>query len=115
MEALSQAKCVACQVGAPPVTVTELKELQPQIPEWTIFVEEGIRKLRRTFQFATFAESMSFTNRVAALADAEGHHPRIITDYRRVTVDWWTHKIRDLHRNDLIMAAKTDQLYVNQG
>ncbi|HEX6989400.1 MAG TPA: 4a-hydroxytetrahydrobiopterin dehydratase [Bacillota bacterium] len=108
---LRDQKCVACQVGAPAVTDEELAAYRPQIADWILFEEEGIRKLRRTFTFRNFAEALAFTNRVAELAEAEGHHPRLITEWGRVTVDWWTHKIRDLHRNDLIMAAKTDELY----
>lgn len=111
MTELRQEKCVPCQAGAPPVSDSELEELRRQIPQWELFREDGIRKLRRTFQFKDFAEALDFTNRVGRLAEDEGHHPRLITEWGRVTVDWWTHKIRDLHRNDLIMAAKTDALF----
>ena len=45
------------------------------------------------------------------LAELEGHHPAILTEWGRVTVTWWTHKIKGLHRNDLIMAAKSDGMY----
>ena len=58
-----------------------------------------------------FAEALEFTNDVGAIAEEEGHHPAILTEWGRVTVTWWTHKIRGLHRNDFIMAAKTDQIY----
>lgn len=105
--------CVACQVGAPAVTDEELEAYRPQITGWTLFQEDGIRKLRRTFTFKNFAEALDFTNRVAELAEREGHHPRLVLEWGRVTVDWWTHKIQDLHMNDLIMAAKTDALYGN--
>jgi len=57
----------------------------------------------------------SLTNRVGALAEAEGHHPALLTEWGRVTVTWWTHKIRGLHRNDFIMAAKTDGLVTESG
>ena len=103
--------CIPCQVGAPAVTEEELAVYRPQLAAWTLFTEDGIRKLRRTFTFKNFAEALDFTNRVAELAEAAGHHPRLITEWGRVTVDWWTHKIRDLHQNDLIMAARTDALY----
>jgi len=53
---------------------------------------------------------MDFTNQVAKIANDEDHHPAILTEWGKVTVTWWTHKIRGLHLNDFIMAAKTDQL-----
>ena len=71
---------------------------------------EGIQQLERVFAFRDFAEALSFTNRVGALAEAEGHHPAILTEWGRVTVTLWTHKIHGLHRNDFIMAAKIDSL-----
>lgn len=111
MAALLQEKCVACRADAPHVTDGDIAELKPQIPEWKLIVEEGVRKLERLFRFADFVQALSFTNAVGALAEAEGHHPRLVTEWGRVTVAWWTHKIRDLHRNDFIMAAKTDRIY----
>jgi 4a-hydroxytetrahydrobiopterin dehydratase len=66
--------------------------------------------LSRSFTFRNFAEALAFTNRVGALAEAEGHHPALFTEWGKVTVQWWTHKLKGLHRNDLIMAAKTDAL-----
>ncbi len=64
-----------------------------------------------SFKFKNFVQSLEFTNQVGALAEAEGHHPALLTEWGRVTVTWWTHKIKGLHRNDFIMAAKTDQLF----
>jgi 4a-hydroxytetrahydrobiopterin dehydratase len=72
---------------------------------------DGIARLERAFGFPTFADALAFTNRVGTLAEAEGHHPALLTEWGRVTVTWWTHKIRGLHRNDFIMAAKTDALF----
>jgi len=56
------------------------------------------------------SRTLEFTNKVSALAEQEDHHPLIITEYGRVTLQWWTHKIKGLHKNDFIMAAKSDQL-----
>ena len=111
MAGLTEERCVACRVGAPRVTDEEIAELKPQIPEWEIVDEEGILRLRRGYRFGDFSEAMAFTVRVALLAEAEGHHPAILTEWGRVTVSWWTHKIRGLHRNDFVMAAKTDALH----
>src|SRR5436190_15849427 len=108
METLSQMHCVACRRGAPTVTDAEIAELHPQIAEWEIVEVDGVQRLRRVFAFADFAEALEFTNRLGALADEEGHHPALLTEWGRTTVSWWTHKINGLHRNDFIMAAKTD-------
>jgi 4a-hydroxytetrahydrobiopterin dehydratase len=114
MNALTQEKCVACRRDAPQVTEAEIAELKPQIPDWEIIERDGIQRLERVFSFANFAEAMAFTNKVGALAEEEGHHPAILTEWGKVTVTWWTHKIKGLHRNDFIMAAKTDELWRSQ-
>jgi 4a-hydroxytetrahydrobiopterin dehydratase len=111
MEALAQMKCVACQGGEPTVTDAEMAEFLPQVPEWKIVEGNGIKRLERVFKFPDFVQALAFTNEVGELAEAEGHHPAVLTEWGKVTVTWWTHKIRGLHRNDFIMAAKTDRLY----
>ncbi|MEZ4598596.1 MAG: 4a-hydroxytetrahydrobiopterin dehydratase [Syntrophotaleaceae bacterium] len=110
MEKLREQKCEACRRGAPPATSEEIAAFRDQIPEWEILTVEGIELLSRTFPFRNFGEALDFTNRVGELAETEGHHPSILTEWGKVTVQWWTHKIRGIHRNDLIMAAKTDTL-----
>jgi 4a-hydroxytetrahydrobiopterin dehydratase len=110
MSALGNEKCGACRKDSPRVTEAQVQELRPQVPDWTLVEREGIETLERVFSFANFAEALAFTNRVGALAEEEGHHPAILTEWGRVTVTWWTHKIRGLHRNDFIMAAKVDSL-----
>ncbi len=109
--ALAQERCVACRKDSPQVTDEEIGEIHPLVPEWELVTEEGVRKLRRNFRFEDFTQAIGFTNRVGSLAEAEGHHPFLMTEWGKVTVVWWTHKIRGLHRNDFIMAAKTDQVY----
>jgi 4a-hydroxytetrahydrobiopterin dehydratase len=84
--------------------------LQPQIPDWTLAEAEGVNRLERIFRFSNFAQALNFTNRVGALAEEEGHHPAILTEWGKVTISLWTHKIRGLHRNDFVMAAKIDAL-----
>ncbi|HET9322844.1 MAG TPA: 4a-hydroxytetrahydrobiopterin dehydratase [Gaiellaceae bacterium] len=111
MERLSDEKCVACRRDAPTVTDDELAELRPRVPDWELLELEEVPRLRRTFSFDDFATALEFTNRVGAIAENEGHHPALLTEWGRVTVTWWTHKIRGLHRNDFVMAAKTDELY----
>lgn len=112
MSALTGEKCTACRRDSPLVTEAEVVELKPQIPQWAMVEREGIQRLERVFRFTNFAQALSFTDSVGALAEQEGHHPAILTEWGRVTVTLWTHKIRGLHRNDFIIAAKVDSLHV---
>ena len=111
MKQLTEEKCVACRANSPHVTDQEIAQLHPQVADWGIIVEGGIKKLDRVFRLPDFRQALAFPDAVGSIAEAEGHHPRITTEWGRVAVTWWTHKIKDLHRNDFIMAAKTDQLY----
>lgn len=111
METLVQMKCVPCRGGEPTVTDAEMAELHPQVPDWQIVERDQIKRLERAFKFRNFVEALQFTNRVGELAEEEGHHPALLTEWGKVTVTWWTHKIKGLHRNDFIMGAKTDRLY----
>jgi len=110
MSRLTEQHCEACRSDAPRVTEAEREQLLPQIPEWTLTRIEGVEQLLRCFHFPDFARAMDFANRVGELAEAQGHHPAILVEWGRVTVRWWTHKIHGLHRNDFVMAARTDQL-----
>ena len=110
MEPLTQQTCVACRRDAPQVTEAEIEELRPQIPGWELVELDGIKRLRRVFPADDFAQALALTTRVGDLAEAEKHHPALLTEWGRTTVTWWTHKIRGLHRNDFVMAAKTDEL-----
>ena len=111
METLTQMKCVACRKDAPSVTDTEIAEFHPQVSDWDIVQIDGMNRLTRGYSFDDFAKAMEFTQKVGALAEEEGHHPALLTEWGRTTVTWWTHKIKGLHRNDFVMAAKTDELY----
>ncbi|HYQ39967.1 MAG TPA: 4a-hydroxytetrahydrobiopterin dehydratase [Pseudomonas sp.] len=110
MPSLDHAHCEACRADAPQVSETELAELIHQIPDWNIEVRDGVMQLEKAFAFADFRAALAFTNAVGAIAEAEGHHPALLTEWGKVTVTWWTHKIGGLHRNDFIMAARTDRL-----
>lgn len=110
MTDLTQEKCEACRVGAPQVSDEEMKKLVLAIPDWSFETRDNILQLERIYNFDNFVDALSFTNKVGALAESEGHHPALLTEWGRVTVTWWSHKIKGLHRNDFIMAAKTDQL-----
>jgi 4a-hydroxytetrahydrobiopterin dehydratase len=111
MSELHQMKCVAIRAGESTLTNAQITELQPQVKEWQVREVDGMKHLERVFKFKNFAHALEFTNKVGAIAEEEDHHPMIITEYGRVTVAWWTHKIGGLHKNDFIMAAKTDKVY----
>ncbi len=109
MAKLTEERCVACTPQSPLVTDGEIVELMLQLPDWSV-VNDDVQKLERVFAFRTFAEALAFTNRVGAVAEEQDHHPELCTTWGRTTVRWWTHAIGGLHRNDFIMAAKTDEL-----
>lgn len=110
MPTLNNEKCTACRRDSPRVTEADIQQLKPQIPEWTLTELNGVPRLERGFRFTNFVQALNFTNRVGALAEEEGHHPAILTEWGKVTISLWTHKIRGLHRNDFVMAAKIDSL-----
>ena len=110
MENLKELKCVPCRGGEPPLANEQVAALKPGVPDWQLIEVDGIPRLQRLFKFKNFAEALAFTNKVGELAEAEDHHPALLTEWGKVTVTWWTHKIRGLHKNDFIMAAKTDGL-----
>jgi len=111
MDDLSKLKCIACRGGEQPLTEIQINQLLPQVSEWQVKEVNGEKRLERVYKFKNFAEAISFTDKVGATAEEEDHHPLIITEWGRVTVQWWTHKIRGLHKNDFIMAAKTDKFF----
>ncbi|MBX2808275.1 MAG: 4a-hydroxytetrahydrobiopterin dehydratase [Cellvibrionaceae bacterium] len=110
MSELSKQVCEACRADAPRVDESTQQRLLADLDGWELTRKKGVSQLVKTYRFDTFLEAMAFTNRVGGLAEAEGHHPALLTEWGRVTVRWWTHKIQGLHRNDFIMAAKTDNI-----
>ena len=107
---LSQQTCEACRADAPRVSEQELVSLLKQVPDWETKTREGVLQLERQYPFKSFADAMKFAVDVGELAESEGHHPAILVEWGKTTVTWWTHKIGGLHRNDFIMAARTDRL-----
>jgi 4a-hydroxytetrahydrobiopterin dehydratase len=110
MTELKQQKCEACTSDSNPVTQTEIEQLKPQIPGWEIVEREGILRLEKVYKFPDFKSAIAFTNAVGEEAETAGHHPALLTEWGKVTVTWWTHSILGLHKNDFIMAAKTDEV-----
>jgi 4a-hydroxytetrahydrobiopterin dehydratase len=109
MSTLTEMHCVACRADAPPATPNEIEAWREDIPEWELITVRETPRLRRAFRFPDFASALAFTNTVGELAEREGHHPRIVTEWGKVTVTTWTNAIRNLHRNDFILAAKIDE------
>ncbi len=115
MPSLTIERCVPCEKGAPPISAEEIAELKPLVPDWEITEVKGVPRLQRTFRFRDYPSTLAFVQRLGELAEAEGHHPSMLVEWGKVRVQWWTHAIRNLHRNDFIMAAKTDQLAAEMG
>ena len=113
--ALADELCTACRPGSPTVTDAEAAALTPEIPEWGRVERGDIPRLQRRFKFKNFTQAMEFAVQVGEAADAEDHHPLITVEWGRALVAWWTHSIRGLHRNDFIMAGKTDAIYSKFG
>lgn len=104
-------ECEACRKGAPTIEESEAAELKKQIPEWEQVEVTGVPRLRRTFKFDGWMPAVEFANKVANAAEENDHHPLIKLEWGKVQVSWWTHKIKGLHKNDFIMAAKTDKAF----
>ncbi len=81
------------------------------VPDWNFETRDNVLQLERIYPFTNFANALTFTQQVGELAEQEGHHPALLTEWGKVTVTWWSHKIGGLHRNDFIMAAKSDQIF----
>ena len=105
---LATKTCTPCRGGEPALDLQQAEQLHPQAPEWAI-LDDG-RRIERTFKFKNFRDSLAFVNRIGELAESEGHHPDITFGWGYATVSLYTHKIKDLHENDFIMAAKIDRL-----
>lgn len=103
---LMQKKCVPCEGGMPAMGTEQACSLIPQVPGWELIGST----LERKFKFKNFLGSMEFVNKVAQLAEAEGHHPDIHISWNRVTLTLTTHAIKGLSENDFIMAAKINAL-----
>jgi 4a-hydroxytetrahydrobiopterin dehydratase len=105
---LAARSCTPCRGGFPPLDPEEAAAFQRQVPDWSLL--DGASRIERRFKFKNFAEAFAFVTRAAELAEAEGHHPDIAFGWGYATVSLQTHKIKGLHENDFIMAAKLDRI-----
>ena len=87
------------------------EQLRPQVPDWRVKERGSVKRLQRAFRFDNFAQALAFTNKVGEEAAEEEHNLALLTEWGKVTAAWWTHKIGGLHRNDFVMAARTDELH----
>lgn len=108
---LAAGKCVACRGDEPKLNNAEIEDLLLHVHQWEVQEVDGMKRLQKSFKFKNFVQALDFTNKVGAVAEEENHHPLMITEWGRVTLEWWTHKIGGLHKNDFIMAAKSDELF----
>lgn len=106
---LIQQKCVPCEGNVKSMTREQFGHYLPMVPEWTVIED---KKIERDFKFKNFKEAIAFINKVADIAEAEGHHPDIsLHNWNKVRFTLWTHAIKGLFLNDFILAAKIDELY----
>lgn len=105
---LAEKTCTPCRGGVPPLTAEEAAAYRERTPEWSL--ADQATRLERTYRFNNFGEAFAFVERAAALAEAEGHHPDVSFGWGYATVSLRTKKIKGLHENDFIMAAKLDQI-----
>ena len=108
---LAKKHCVPCEIGTRPFDLETINELLAVVPEWKL---EDTKIIKRGFRFKDFVEAMKFVNKVANIAESEGHHPDIFISYNYVRITLMTHNIGGLSENDFIMAAKINELYTRE-
>lgn len=106
---LQNQKCVPCEGGTAPLTVEKEQEYLDYLSQWAIDRDET-HKINKEFKFAGFLEAIAFVNKLAEIAEEEGHHPNISIYYNRVLIELYTHAIGGLSINDFIIASKIDHL-----
>ncbi len=111
MSKLAQESFEAFGSDTPKATDEEKSQLGQQIPDWQVVTLDGEEQLRRTYKFKNFVQALAFANQVGDLAEEVDHHPVVIVEYGKTTVRWWSHAIHGLHKNDFVMAARTDEAY----
>ncbi|KJS08375.1 MAG: pterin-4-alpha-carbinolamine dehydratase [Gammaproteobacteria bacterium BRH_c0] len=108
---LTETSCVPCRSDSPPVSQAEAQAYLQDLPHWSIISSDGIDQLLRTYSFKSYRECLGFTQQLGEMAEEADHHPKIILEWGKVSVYWWTHTIKGLHLNDFILAARSDVAY----
>jgi len=114
MDELADMHCTTITKTTPPLNKRDIDHYHAQVEDWRIYEKDGEPRLEKSFAFKNFGQALTFTNRVGQAAETENHHPAILCEWGRVTVTWWTHRVKGLTQNDFIMAAKTDQLFTEE-
>src|SRR5579872_4127736 len=109
MSTLANKHCIPCETGDPPVSDEKENLLLKELPDWLI-LRDGTHRIRKQFRFKDFKEAIEFVNKIAKVAEEEGHHPDIYVFYNKVQIDLFTHAVGGLSENDFIMAQKIDHL-----
>lgn len=110
MTDLKNSVCTPCEEGGTPMNQEQIAKYIGEVPTWKVVEEDYISKLVKEFSFENFVEAIKFADKVAELAEENGHHPKLIVEWGKVTVIWWTHAVKGLHHNDFVMAAKTEEI-----
>ena len=105
---LTTMKCVPCRGGIPPLQPDKIEKMMNIVEDWKL--SSGPDRIVKMYKFKDFKQAMAFVNKVANIAEQEGHHPDISISWNKVTLTLWTHAINGLHENDFIMAAKIDEM-----
>lgn len=106
---LTKLRCIPCEGGVQPLTEKQEDDFKKEVPSWTL--ERSVtHRITKQFTFKNFREAMVFVNRVAEIAEQEGHHPNFDIRYSTVVLELYTHAIGGLSENDFIVAAKIDRL-----
>lgn len=108
---LSQETCEVCQDGGEPMAQAEVNAAAKELPNWSVVKLDGIMQLQREYRFDNFVTAQEFVNKVGGMAEMQDHHPAILLEWGKVRVNWWSHTVKGLHKNDFICAAKCDDLY----
>ena len=111
MNQLSNEKCEPLGTTAEKLNHTEIVDLLQQLPSWNLGRKQDHEYLEKTFEFKNFKDALEFAVKIGDLAEAVNHHPLMLIEWGYTTICWWTHSLHGLHRNDFIMAAKTNALY----
>ncbi|MGA0805237.1 MAG: 4a-hydroxytetrahydrobiopterin dehydratase [Pseudohongiellaceae bacterium] len=107
--ALAEQDITLCRKGTPALDAATCASLLQALPQWHIIEQHGMPMLQRVFALPDFAAALTLANAIGALAEAADHHPRLVVEWGKLEVSWWTHTIHGLHRNDFIMAARCDR------
>jgi 4a-hydroxytetrahydrobiopterin dehydratase len=110
MTELAKETCSSCEIGAPLVPHDQQMELLNDLDGWIIDTLD-ISKLKKEFKLNNYEQCIRFTNLITYLAESQDHHPKITLEWGSVSIEWWSHKIKGLHMNDFICAAKSDEIF----